>query len=235
MQALSLPALGEAARQALPKLTTLTSLAFGAEGSGAVGGSLAALPRLQRLCIELHHRREHFLVLHPAVEWQALAQLQALTSLEVLNWAAGRHNAAPLLSAPLYIWADQGAVEEHAGVLLAGLPMLSSLRVTAAYCRLEKRQGPEAGAVGAQGGASDGAAGSGVHSHGDEDGSSRVVCDGRERWWQLREQRIPVDRPGSRRGEEWYGAWWHRDVQHSLEVRALQGAGGGRALHWYVC
>lgn len=46
------------------------------------------------LRIHLHHRREHFLVLHPAVEWQALAQLSGLTSLEVLSWAAGGRGAA---------------------------------------------------------------------------------------------------------------------------------------------
>ena len=62
------------------------------QSSAAAGAGVNLLPlaaSLRSLRIALHHRREHFLVLHPAVEWAALAQMGRLTSLEVLNWAAG--------------------------------------------------------------------------------------------------------------------------------------------------
>ncbi len=91
MQALSLPALGQEARQALPLLTSLTSLSFGAVGSGAVGANLLPLAgTLRSLRVALYHKREHFLVLHPAVEWAALAQLRGLTSLQVRGRGRGR-------------------------------------------------------------------------------------------------------------------------------------------------
>ncbi|GAB4818815.1 hypothetical protein N2152v2_005861 [Parachlorella kessleri] len=231
LQALSLPALGQHARQDLSLLTSLTRLSFGAAGSGAIGASLLPLKdSLVSLRVSLHHVRDHFLVLHPAVEWGCLAQLHRLTSLQVLNWAAGRHNAAPLLSAPLYVWADQTAAEQHAQVLLDGLPQLHSLRLTAAYCRLD-RAVPQPGGSDERGGAAlaqaslpvgpglsrlDGMDSGQGHSTGEVEGRA-VVGDGRGRWWVRQEQRIPVQTPGSRRGEEWYDAWWQDDVQEALQ------------------
>lgn len=54
-----------------------------------MGSNLLALgASLKRLRVEVHHRRECFLVMHPALEWDALARLTSLTSLEV-RWEAG--------------------------------------------------------------------------------------------------------------------------------------------------
>lgn len=255
MQALSLPALDQDARQALGLLAGLTALRFGAAGTGAVGANLLPLTSLRRLRVELHHKREHFLVLHPRVEWAALAKLQGVTALEVLSWAAGRHNAAPALNAPEFIWADQSAAEQHAHVLLAGLPELRRLRITAAFCRLELplglgRAGPAGGSSGAAGAAAAGSAGAEeahtlaaqqqqqqpharqeLAAHWDEEdehGRREVVADTQGRWWLRSDRRVPVERAGSRRGEGWYSAWWQPDVQAALTVRAAHAllAGG---------
>ena len=111
LQALSLPALGQLARENLSLLTSLTSLSFGAAGSGAIGAGLLPLKdSLVDLRVSLHHERDHFLVLHPAVEWGCLAQLYRLTALQVCAcWCV------------LQLSGCRGGMVHHGGISCFGL------------------------------------------------------------------------------------------------------------------
>ena len=113
-QALALPPLEEDERSALSLLTSLTRLSFGARGKGAVGASLAPLARLQDLSIALCHRHEHFIVLHPAVDWASLRALPALARLRLQHLAA-----FTFLAAPEQVWSDEALISAQADALLA--------------------------------------------------------------------------------------------------------------------
>jgi hypothetical protein len=124
MQDLELPAVGEADRDALAALTGLTRLAFMAAGSRAVGPSLAPLKRLRRLRIALAHTHEHFLVLHPLVDWDALARLTSLHSLAIDHLAAN-----VLFSMPEVTWSSEVPAAQRADQLLGALPRLAELQL----------------------------------------------------------------------------------------------------------
>ena len=97
-------------------------------------------------------------------------------------------------------------------MLLAGLPALQRLHITAAYCRLEG-QGEGGSAAGGQG--PEGAAA----QEEDEGGSGEAFSDAQGRRWVRRQRRVPVERPGSKRSESWHDAWWQPDVLAALQVR----------------
>lgn len=122
LQALELPLLGEEEREALSRLTGLTRLAFTAGGRGAVGPSLRPLARLQHLTLRLWHVHEHFLVLHPRLDWAALAALASLRRLEVCHLAANTFFAAPEVT-----WLDEAPAAHQADVLVGTLPDIEQL------------------------------------------------------------------------------------------------------------
>lgn len=124
LQALALPELGEPEREALAALTALTRLAFTAAGKGAVGPSLLALTRLQSLAISLAHEREHFIVLHPRVDWGALRTLRCLRQLSLCHLAAYAFFPAPEVT-----WSDEAPVAVEAEQLLAELPGIQTVQL----------------------------------------------------------------------------------------------------------
>ena len=180
-------------RQHLSLLTGLTRLHFEAEGQSAVGSALQPLAHLQDLRIAVHHRHELFLVLHPTVEYGALAQLTTLTSLELSNLAAYSFTRMPGID-----WTDQPPPAETAARLLAALPALRRLVLRIAFCRMP---GAEAGPEDAM-------------------AAPLVLPDGRRFAASL--QRVPVQRPGQRRPAEWYAAWWVPEVQDMVAGRLGQ-------------
>lgn len=123
-QALQLPLLGEEDRQALSSLTGLTRLAFTAAGRGAVGPSLRPLARLRDLTLRLWHVHEHFLVLHPRLDWAALASLAVLRRLEICHLAANT-----FFSAPEVTWLDEAPAAHQADLLLGALPEVEQLEM----------------------------------------------------------------------------------------------------------
>eukprot|EP00887_Chlorella_sp_A99_P007259 scaffold2.g7259.t1 len=132
LQALVLPALHQEEREQLSWLTSLTRLHFEAIGEGAVGASLLPLaPRLRDLRVALHHRREMFLVLHPRVDYAALAQLSSLEVLELSNIAAYSYERMPEVD-----WSDEPPPAERGAALLAALPALQRLALRCAFCRM---------------------------------------------------------------------------------------------------
>lgn len=114
---LALPQLSEEEREGLSALTSLTRLAFTAAGKGAVGPSLLPLSRLQDLHVSLAHILEHFIVLHPRLEWGALRTLRDLRQLSVHHLAANAFFPAPEAT-----WSDEAPVAHEAELLLAALP-----------------------------------------------------------------------------------------------------------------
>ena len=119
-----MPQVQEEEREALSCLTRLTSLAFTAAGKGAVGLSLLPLARLQHLHIALAHTHEHFLVLHPRLDWAQLRRLTTLTSLHISHLAATTFFAAPEVT-----WSDEAPTEREADRLVAALPRMRSLHL----------------------------------------------------------------------------------------------------------
>lgn len=207
-QALELPALGQEAREQLSALAGLTRLAFEAAGEGAVGASLLAAlaPTLRRLSIALHLRKEMFIVLHPQVRFDLLAQLTRLESLEISNLAAYTWARDP------GVWSDEPPPTELALSLLESLPALRSLRLRAAFCRLL----PEAADTDGEGGALPPVA----------------LADGRV--YEPTLARVPVRRPGHRRPADWYGAWWQPDVQAALASSLGEGCASLALLREHV-
>ena len=130
LQALALPQLQEEDRDALSALTGLTRLSFSAGGKGAVGPSLRALTRLQALHISLAHRHEHFIVLHPKVDWQALRE-----SLPQLRWLSITHLAAnTFFAAPEVTWSDEAPTAHEVDLLVAALPHIQRVQLRCAGC-----------------------------------------------------------------------------------------------------
>lgn len=123
-QALALPQLGEAERCSLSLLTSLTRLAFAAAGRGAVGPSLRTLRQLAHLHISLAHVHEHFIVLHPRLEWAALRQLGSLQRLSITHLAA-----YSFFPAPEATWSQEAPVAAEAERLLGSLPLLEALQL----------------------------------------------------------------------------------------------------------
>lgn len=124
-QVLELPKLDEAGRDALSLLTSLTRLRFVAAGKGAVGPSLTPLTRLQHLAVVLWHQHEHFIVLHPSIDWAVLRCCTSLRRLAVEHLAANTFFAAPELP-----WTQaETPVALEADLLVAALPDVHDLQL----------------------------------------------------------------------------------------------------------
>lgn len=123
-QALELPQLGEAERCSLSLLTSLTRLEFGAAGRGAVGPSLRTLRHLAHLHITLAHVHEHFIVMHPLLDWAALRQLGSLRRLAITHLAA-----YSFFPAPEATWSQEAPLAAEVERLLAALPGLEAVQL----------------------------------------------------------------------------------------------------------
>lgn len=125
LQVLELPALGQADRQALGHLASLTRLSFAACGQGAVGPSLLLLPlKLADLTVHFCHGQESFIVSHPAADWAALRQLASLRRLRLRHLAVNTFFAAPEVT-----WLDEAPPAHQADLLLAALPHIELLEL----------------------------------------------------------------------------------------------------------
>ena len=87
-----------------------------------MGPSLLPLARLAVLHVALAHTLEHFICLHPALDWASLRRLPSLRRLRVEHLAA---NA--LFSAPEVTWMDEAPAAHQADDLLAALPRIQEV------------------------------------------------------------------------------------------------------------
>ncbi|PRW32960.1 Ras family [Chlorella sorokiniana] len=203
LQALEMPLLGEEEREALSRLTGLTRLAFTASGRGAVGPSLRPLTRLRDLTLRLWHVHEHFLVLHPRLDWSSLATLVSLRRLEICHLAANT-----LFVAPEVTWLDEAPAAHQADLLVGALPAIEQLKMRLSYCRLAEE-----------------------HVTGDEPEELLMAHPhtGSPHRFLRSVEPVPVRLPGRRRPDAWYTSWWVQAVQAQLATKAAaaeQGGGG---------
>ncbi|KAL4422792.1 hypothetical protein ABPG75_008989 [Micractinium tetrahymenae] len=210
LQALMLPQLGEAERGSLSLLTSLTRLEFTAAGRGAVGPSLRPLRQLARLHVSLAHVHEHFIVLHPRLEWGALRQLRGLRRLAVDHLAA-----YSFFPAPEATWSDEAPVAAELDRLLGALPGLEEVQLRLSFCRLAEDQLTPEGEpqevliAGADASPSQG---------GNACAQSSPGCPAR--CYRRNIELVPLRQPGHHRRDAWYSLWWQPSVQARLEAAA---------------
>ncbi|KAL4448890.1 hypothetical protein ABPG77_007607 [Micractinium sp. CCAP 211/92] len=220
LQALALPQLGEAERCSLSLLTSLTRLAFAAAGRGAVGPSLRTLRQLAHLHISLAHVHEHFIVLHPRLEWAALRQLGSLQRLSITHLAA-----YSFFPAPEATWSQEAPVAAEAERLLGSLPLLEALQLRLSFCRLAEDQATPEGEPEEVIIASDNATSPDAPSLGSKTcrGTSPADC---ARTYRRTIELVPLRTPGHRRRDDWYSRWWQSSTQCRLEEAAAAAPGG---------